>query len=83
MIKRILTKIMKWKQDSEDLEVYKEMVRRYELLLKRIAHTAGDNDYNMPVLKFRKIKELAETDISKDTYDNGQDFWEGFLKNNL
>lgn len=78
MFKKIFMKYLQLKQDSEDLQYYKEMVRRYRILLERISNKCSDNDYNMPILKFRKIKELAETDISKDNYDDGMNFWDEF-----
>lgn len=75
MIRKIFGKIMQWKNDSENLPVYKEMVRRYEILLNRIAEKCEETDYGLPEVKNRKIIELAKTDISKDSYDNGFSFW--------
>lgn len=76
MIRKLLNLI----QDSKDLEVYKEMVRRYELLLKRISNKCDENCgkmyYGNPSVGFRRIKELAETNISKDYTEENMLFWE-------
>lgn len=68
MLKRILN-LFKMK---EELKTYKEIIRRYRLLLKRIADEAKkakQMNCSIAYSEFNKIVDLANSDISKD-YDN-------------
>lgn len=64
MLKKIIGLInLKKERDN-----YKEIARRYQLLLKRVAEKceqkAGINCYGNPSIGFRQIKALAESDIT-------------------
>lgn len=68
----MLRKIINLIKMKEDFKTYKEMVRRYQLLLKRIAEEAKkakQMNCSIAYSEFNKIVDLANSDISKD-YDN-------------
>lgn len=74
----MLDKIIGLFNAKKEMEAYKEIARRYQLLLQRVAEKceekAGINWYGNPSIGFRQIKELAESDITEEyTLDFLQD----------
>lgn len=74
----MLDKIIGLFNVKKEMEAYKEIARRYQLLLQRVAEKceekAGINWYGNPSIGFRQIKELAESDITEEyTLDFLQD----------
>lgn len=74
----MLRKIIGLMNLKKERDSYKEIARRYQLLLERVAdkceEKAGINWYGNPAIGFRQIKELAESDITQQyTLDFLQD----------
>ena len=74
----MLDKIIGLFNVKKEMEAYKEIARRYQLLLQRVAEKceekAGINWYGNPSIGIRQIKELAESDITEEyTLDFLQD----------